>query len=89
MANTSATVNNRRKLNSMYGLSAASPVYSNVYNIQSNQGSNYNGLQPLLNSASRIASAPEEAIPGAIPSQQQPGRNLAQQHHAGLQLPVS
>ena len=44
-ANTSGTVNNRRKLNSMYGLSAASPVYSNVYNIQSNQGSNYNGLQ--------------------------------------------
>jgi outer membrane receptor protein involved in Fe transport len=44
-ANTSSTVNNRRKLNSMYGLSAASPVYSNVYNIQSNQGSNYNGLQ--------------------------------------------
>lgn len=44
-ANTSATVNNRRKLNSMYGLSAASPVYSNVYNIQANQGSNYNGMQ--------------------------------------------
>lgn len=47
-ANTSATVNNRRKLNSMYGLSAASPVYSNVYNIQSNQGSNYNGLQATV-----------------------------------------
>ncbi|MGA9673434.1 MAG: TonB-dependent receptor [Terracidiphilus sp.] len=44
-ANTSATVNNRRKLNSLYGLSAATPTYSNVYNIQSNQGSNYNGLQ--------------------------------------------
>ncbi len=44
-ANTSSTVNNRRKLNSLYGLSAASPVYSNVYNIQSNQGSNYNGMQ--------------------------------------------
>jgi hypothetical protein len=44
-ANSSSTVNNRRKLNSMYGLSAASPVYSNVYNIQANQGSNYNGMQ--------------------------------------------
>ncbi|MDR3726504.1 MAG: carboxypeptidase regulatory-like domain-containing protein [Terracidiphilus sp.] len=44
-ANTSSTVNNRRVLNSQYGLSAASPVYSNVYNIQSNQGSNYNALQ--------------------------------------------
>ncbi|MGA2833671.1 MAG: TonB-dependent receptor [Terracidiphilus sp.] len=44
-ANTSATVNNRRKLNSEYGLSAATPLYSNVYNIQANQGSNYNGLQ--------------------------------------------
>jgi hypothetical protein len=44
-ANTSSTVNNRRKLNSMYGVSAAAPLYSNVYNIQSNQGSNYNGLQ--------------------------------------------
>jgi outer membrane receptor protein involved in Fe transport len=44
-ANTSATVNNRRMLNSMYGLSAAAPIYSNVYNIQANQGSNYNGLQ--------------------------------------------
>ena len=29
----------------MYGLSAAAPLYSNVYNIQANQGSNYNGLQ--------------------------------------------
>ena len=44
-ANTSSTVNNRRPLNSEYGLSAANPVYSNVYNIQSNQNSNYNGLQ--------------------------------------------
>lgn len=44
-ANNSGTVNNRRKLNSLYGLSAAAPVYSNVYNIQSNQTSNYNGLQ--------------------------------------------
>ena len=44
-ANSSSTVNNRRKLNSLYGASAAAPLYSNVYNIQSNQGSNYNGLQ--------------------------------------------
>jgi len=44
-ANTSSTVNNRRTLNSQYGLSAATPTYSNVYNIQSNQGSNYNALQ--------------------------------------------
>jgi len=44
-ANTSGTVNNRRPLNSEYGLSAASPVYSNVYVIRSNQNSNYNGLQ--------------------------------------------
>lgn len=44
-ANTSATVNNRRPLNSMYGLSAASPTYSNVWIIRSNQNSNYNGLQ--------------------------------------------
>jgi len=44
-ANTSSTVNNRRKLNSLYGASAATPLYSNVYNIQANQGSNYNGLQ--------------------------------------------
>jgi hypothetical protein len=44
-ANTSSTVNNRRPLNSQYGLSAASPTYSNVYNIRSNQSSNYNGLQ--------------------------------------------
>ncbi len=44
-ANTSSTVNNRRKLNSLYGASAAAPLFSNVYNIQSNQGSNYNGLQ--------------------------------------------
>jgi outer membrane receptor protein involved in Fe transport len=44
-ANSSSTVNNRRKLNSLYSASAAAPLYSNVYNIQSNQGSNYNGLQ--------------------------------------------
>ena len=44
-ANTSSTVNNRRPLNSQYGLSAATPTYSNVYNIRSNQSSNYNGLQ--------------------------------------------
>jgi outer membrane receptor protein involved in Fe transport len=44
-ANTSGTVNNRRPLNSMYGLSAATPTYSNVYNLQSSQNANYNGLQ--------------------------------------------
>jgi hypothetical protein len=44
-ANSSSTVNNRRALNSQFGLSAATPEYSNVYNIQANQGSNYNGLQ--------------------------------------------
>ena len=44
-ANTSGTVNNRRPLNSLYGLSAATPTYSNVYVIRSNQNSNYNGLQ--------------------------------------------
>ncbi|HUV70686.1 MAG TPA: TonB-dependent receptor [Terracidiphilus sp.] len=44
-ANTSSTVNNRRPLNSQYGLSAASPTYSNVYIMRSNQNSNYNGLQ--------------------------------------------
>lgn len=44
-ANTSATINNRRPLNSMYGQSAATPIYSNVYIIRSNQNSNYNGLQ--------------------------------------------
>jgi len=44
-ANTSSTVNNRRPLNSMFGLSAASPLFSNVYVIQSTQTSNYNGLQ--------------------------------------------
>jgi hypothetical protein len=47
-ANTSSTVNNRRPLNSEYGLSAATPTYSNVYNIRSNQSSNYNGLQVTL-----------------------------------------
>lgn len=44
-SNTSSTVNNRRPLNSQYGLSAASPMYSNVYIMRSNQNSNYNGLQ--------------------------------------------
>ncbi len=44
-ANTSSTVNNRRPLNSEFGLSASSPTYSNVYNLQSSQNSNYNGLQ--------------------------------------------
>ena len=47
-ANTSSTVNNRRVLNSQYGLSAAAPLYSNVYNLQSTQNSNYNGLQVVL-----------------------------------------
>jgi len=47
-ANTSSTVNNRRPLNSEFGLSAASPTYSNVYNLQSSQNSNYNGLQLTL-----------------------------------------
>jgi outer membrane receptor protein involved in Fe transport len=44
-ADTSGTVNNRRPLNSQYGLSAASPVYSNVYLLSSDQTSNYSGLQ--------------------------------------------
>ena len=47
-ANTSATVNNRRPLNSQFGLSAANPAYSNVFVIRSNQNSNYNGLQVTL-----------------------------------------
>ena len=47
-ANTSATVNNRRPLNSQFGASAANPIYSNVYIIRSNQNSNYNGLQVTL-----------------------------------------
>ena len=47
-ANTSATVNNRRPLNAMYGLSAATPTYSNVYILSSDQNSNYNGLQVTL-----------------------------------------
>lgn len=47
-ANSSGTVNNRRPLNSMFGLSAASPTYSNVWIIRSNQNSNYNGLQITL-----------------------------------------
>jgi outer membrane receptor protein involved in Fe transport len=40
-----STVNNRRPLNSMFGNSAANPMYSNVWIIRSNQNSNYNGLQ--------------------------------------------
>jgi hypothetical protein len=44
-ANSSSTINNRRPLNSLYGASAASPIYSNVWVIRSNQNSNYNGLQ--------------------------------------------
>lgn len=44
-ANTSKTVNNRRPLNSMYGLSAANPTFSNIWIIRSNQNSNYHGLQ--------------------------------------------
>ncbi|WP_035348497.1 carboxypeptidase regulatory-like domain-containing protein [Edaphobacter aggregans] len=47
-ANTSGTINNRRPLNSMFGNSAASPIYSNVWIIRSNQNSNYNGLQVVL-----------------------------------------
>jgi outer membrane receptor protein involved in Fe transport len=47
-ANTSATVNNRRPLNSKFGASAATPLYSNVFIIRSNQNSNYNGLQVTL-----------------------------------------
>ncbi|MBS1799486.1 MAG: TonB-dependent receptor [Acidobacteria bacterium] len=47
-ANTSATVNNRRPLNSQFGASAASPIYSNVFIIRSNQNSNYNGLQVTI-----------------------------------------
>ncbi|MGI4830126.1 MAG: carboxypeptidase regulatory-like domain-containing protein [Janthinobacterium lividum] len=43
--NSSATVNNRRPLNSSYGASAATPMYSQVYIIRSNQTSNYNSLQ--------------------------------------------
>jgi outer membrane receptor protein involved in Fe transport len=42
---TSGTVNNRRPLNAEFGLSAANPVYSNVYILSSDQNSNYNGLQ--------------------------------------------
>jgi outer membrane receptor protein involved in Fe transport len=47
-ANTSGTINNRRPLNSMFGNSAAVPMYSNVWIIRSNQNSNYNGLQVTL-----------------------------------------
>jgi hypothetical protein len=46
--NSSSTVNNRRPLNSMFGASAAVPLYSNVWIIRSNQNSNYNGLQITL-----------------------------------------
>ncbi|HEY0306859.1 MAG TPA: TonB-dependent receptor [Acidobacteriaceae bacterium] len=50
-ANTSNTIDNRRPLNSSdgasaaYGVSAAAPIYTNVFIIRSNQNSNYNGLQ--------------------------------------------
>lgn len=47
-ANTSSTVNNRRRLNSLYGLSAATPVYSNVYLLTTTDSSNYNGLQVTI-----------------------------------------
>lgn len=47
-ANTSSTVNNRRVLNSQYGVTANAPIYSNVYNLQSTQNSNYNGLQVVV-----------------------------------------
>ncbi|QEE27511.1 TonB-dependent receptor [Terriglobus albidus] len=47
-ANTSATINNRRPLNSQFGSSAANPIYSNVWIIRSNQNSNYNALQIKL-----------------------------------------
>jgi hypothetical protein len=47
-ANTSATVNNRRPLNSQFGASAASPLYTNVFIIRSNQNSNYNALQVTI-----------------------------------------
>ncbi len=45
-ANNNGTTNNRRPLNSpTYGQTAASPIYSNVWIIRSNQNSNYNSLQ--------------------------------------------
>ena len=47
-ANSSSTINNRRPLNSSFGQSAASPIYSNVNIIRSNQNSNYNSLQLTL-----------------------------------------
>ncbi len=47
-ANTPSTVNNRRPLNSEFGLSAATPTYSNIYNLQSSQNSNYNALQVVI-----------------------------------------
>ena len=45
---STSTVNNRRPLNSQFGLSAANPTFSNVYVIQSTQTSNYNGLQTTI-----------------------------------------
>ena len=47
-ANSSGTINNRRPLNSSFGQSAASPIYTNVNIIRSNQNSNYNSLQITL-----------------------------------------
>jgi outer membrane receptor protein involved in Fe transport len=47
-ADTSGTVNNRRPLNSEFGLSAAAPLYSNVYILGSTQNSNYNALQVTI-----------------------------------------
>jgi hypothetical protein len=49
-ANTSATINNRRPLNAnaSAAMSAASPTYSNVWIIRSNQNSNYNSLQVVV-----------------------------------------
>jgi len=48
-ANASSTINNRRPLNSSAtgypGVSAATPMYSNVWIIRSNQNSNYNAMQ--------------------------------------------
>ena len=69
-ANTSGTVNNRRRLNSLYGLSAASPVYSNVYLLTTTDSSNYNGLQGWTVSAAHYASHEAPAgttVPGATP----------------------
>jgi peptidoglycan biosynthesis protein MviN/MurJ (putative lipid II flippase) len=38
-------VNNRRPLDSQFGLSAATPTFSNISIIRSDQNSNYRGLQ--------------------------------------------